>query len=96
MYVKQPAVYILANQSGNCLYIGVTSDLKARVWQHKNGSVGGFSKRYNIDCLVYYELFLDITDAIDREKQLKKWKRKWKENLIAKTNRCWVDLYDSL
>ncbi|CAM2846955.1 GIY-YIG nuclease family protein [Vibrio neptunius] len=94
--MKQPAVYILTNQSCSCLYIGVTSNLKARVWQHKNGRVGGFSKRYNIDCLVYYELFLDITDAIYREKQLKKWKRKWKERLINETNRRWADLYDFL
>lgn len=94
--MKQPAVYILANQSGSCLYIGVTSNLKARVWQHKNGSVEGFSKRYNINCLVYYELHLDITNAIYREKQLKKWKREWKDNLIAETNSRWIDLYDSL
>ncbi|MDN3700111.1 GIY-YIG nuclease family protein [Vibrio artabrorum] len=94
MDVKQPAIYILANPSGSCLYIGVTSNLKARIWQHKNGSVDGFSKRYNIDRLVYFELYLDITDAIKREKQLKKWKREWKENLIAETNRSWSDLYD--
>ncbi|WCP67830.1 GIY-YIG nuclease family protein [Vibrio tubiashii] len=94
--MKQPAVYIMANQSGSCLYIGVTSNLKARVWQHKNGSVDGFSKRYNINRLVHYELYLDIKDAIVREKQMKKWKREWKERLINETNRRWADLYDFL
>ncbi|MEZ8099845.1 GIY-YIG nuclease family protein [Vibrio bivalvicida] len=94
--MKQPAIFILANQSGSCLYIGVTSNLKARVWQHKNGSVDGFNKRYNIDRLVHYELYLDIKDAIVREKQMKKWKREWKGRLINETNGHWGDLYDSL
>ena len=82
----QPAVYILASQSNGTLYIGVTGNLVQRIWQHKNDLVEGFTKRYSIHLLVYYELHADINSAIIREKQLKKWNRGWKLGLIEQTN----------
>jgi len=82
----QPAVYILASQRNGTLYIGVTGNLVQRIWQHKNDLVEGFTKRYSIHLLVYYELHADINSAIIREKQLKKWNRGWKLGLIEQTN----------
>ena len=93
--MKQYCVYIMTNNS-RTLYIGVTSKLKDRVWQHKNKLVEGFTKKYNIDKLVYYEQTQDIYSAIAREKQLKGWTRKKKINLIEKENPDWLDLYDEL
>jgi putative endonuclease len=93
---KQPAVYILASRSNGTLYIGVTSGLKGRVWQHKNDLADGFTKKYRIHRLVYFELHGDMYSAITREKQLKKWNRAWKIALIEKTNPEWRDLYDEL
>ena len=92
--IRQPAVYILASARNGTIYIGVTSDLVKRVWEHKNNLVEGFSKRYNVHHLVWYELHEDVASAIEREKRLKEWKRAWKLNLIEKSNSKWNDLYD--
>jgi len=95
-YNKYYYVYILASKRNGTLYIGVTNDLKKRVYEHKNKLADGFTKKYNIDTLVYYEETDDICGAIEREKQLKKWNRKWKINLIEKENLAWKDLYDEI
>ena len=81
---QQPAVYILASKPKGTLYIGVTSDLTKRVWEHKNDLVDDFTKQYRVHRLVYYELHADMLSAITREKQLKKWNRAWKIELIEK------------
>jgi putative endonuclease len=94
--VKQPCVYILASQPYGTLYIGVTSDLVARLWQHRNGQVKGFTKRYGVHRLVRFELFATMHDGITREKQLKRWHRQWKINLIETENPHWIDLAPSL
>ena len=94
--MKQPAVYILASQRNGTLYIGVTSDLVQRVWQHKNDVVEGFTKEYGVYLLVWYELHEDMESAIIREKRLKKWNRAWKLRLIEEMNPDWNDLYDSI
>ncbi len=93
---KQPTVYILASRQNGTLYIGVTSDLKKRSWEHKNDLVDGFTKRYGVHRLVYYELHQDMVSAITREKQMKKWDRAWKLELIEKLNPGWTDLWDEL
>ena len=90
---KQPAVYILASKRNGTLYIGVTSGLVKRIWEHKNGVVEGFTKRYNVHQLVWYELHESMKSAINREKRLKEWKRKWKLKLIESSNPNWQDLY---
>ncbi len=89
-------VYILASKRNGVLYIGVTSNLLERVDQHKRGIYDGFTKKYSINKLVYYETFENINDAIAREKQLKKFNRKWKIELIEKENPTWRDIYDDL
>ena len=89
---RQPCVYILASQPYGTLYIGVTSDLIARLWQHRGGSVEGFTSRYKVHRLVRFELFGDMERAIAREKQLKRWHRQWKINLIESENADWHDL----
>ncbi|MEL6874533.1 MAG: GIY-YIG nuclease family protein [Pseudomonadota bacterium] len=89
---KQPCIYILASKAYGTLYIGVTSDLIARLHQHRNGTFGGFSKRYSVLRLVRFELFDDMAAANAREKQLKNWRRQWKINLIESENPQWVDL----
>ncbi len=94
--VKQPCVYILANQRNGTLYIGVTSDLVKRIWNHRNNSAEGFSKRYGVHLLVYYELLTDMPTAIAREKQLKKWNRAWKIALIESRNPEWHDLWNEI
>ena len=94
--MKQPAVYILASQRNGTLYIGVTSNLVQRIWQHKNNEVEGFTKKYHVHFLVYFELHEDMNEAIRREKQLKKWNREWKLRLIEKDNPDWKDLYDDI
>ena len=91
--MKMPCVYILTNKRNGTLYIGVTSDLPQRIWQHKNGFVDSFSKKNNLDKLVYYEVHDDMSFAITREKQLKKWNRKWKLRIIEDLNPLWQDLY---
>ncbi len=93
---KQPAVYILASKRNGTLYIGVTSDLIKRIWEHKNNFVEGFSSRYAVHQLVWYELHEDMESAIQREKRLKEWKRSWKIDLIEKTNAEWKDLYHTI
>ena len=93
---KQPAVYILASQRNGTLYIGVTSDLVQRIWQHRNDCVDGFSKRYQIHFLVHFELHESMVEAISREKQLKKWNRAWKIALIEANNPEWNDLWETL
>ena len=90
---KYSYIYILASQRNGTLYVGITSDLLKRVWQHKNKVFGGFTEKYGVDKLVYYEIYENISDAINREKKLKKWDRKWKINLIEKDNPNWLDLY---
>jgi len=92
----QPAIYILSNKFNGTLYVGVTSNLIQRVWQHKTKVVEGFTAKYNLEMLVYYELHCDINAAILREKQLKKWRRQWKLNLINKSNPNWIDLWGSI
>lgn len=93
---KQYYVYILASKRNGTLYIGVTSDLIKRVYEHKEKLVEGFTKRYNIYQLVYFEVAGDVDGAIKREKQLKKWNRAWKIELIEKGNPKWRDLYNDL
>jgi len=93
---RQPAVYILASKQNGTLYIGVTSDLVERVWQHRNDMAKGFSKKYAVHKLVYYELHADMLSAITREKQLKKWNRAWKLELIEQKNPEWNDLWDEI
>ena len=94
--MKQPCVYILASQPYGTFYIGVTSDLIARLWQHRNGQVKGFTSRYGVYMLVRFELFGTMHDAISREKQLKRWHRPWKINLIETENPQWIDLAPSI
>ena len=91
--MKQPCIYILASSRRGTLYIGVTSDLVKRVYEHKQDLVEGFTKRYRVHMLVYYEFFEDMSGAIAREKQLKKWHRAWKIELIERMNPEWRDLY---
>ena len=85
-------VYILASRKNGTLYIGVTSNLPQRIWQHKESQADGFTKKYNVKTLVWYEQHEEAIAAITREKQLKKWKRAWKINLIEKSNPEWKDL----
>jgi putative endonuclease len=94
--MKQPAVYILASRRNGTLYIGVTSDLIRRIWEHKNDLVEGFTRKYEVHTVVYYELHGDMETAISREKQLKKWNRVWKLRLIEEMNPNWTDLFESL
>lgn len=89
---RQYYVYILTNKSNNVLYIGVTNDLIRRIFEHKNKLVEGFTKKYNLQKLVYYEATSNIESAINREKQLKNWHRDWKINLINQFNPDWKDL----
>jgi putative endonuclease len=93
---KSSHVYILAREPYGTLYVGVTSDLIKRVWQHREGSVSGFTKDYDTKRLVWYEAHVDIMQAITREKQIKKWRRDWKVNLIQQMNADWRDLYDDI
>jgi putative endonuclease len=96
MLFKQGHVYIMSNSFRSTFYIGVTADLEARVWQHINGEGSAFVKKYNLHDLIYYEYFERITDAIDREKQLKRWHRDWKINLIKSINPRMEDLKHQL
>ena len=89
-------VYMLASKRNGTLYIGVTNNLLKRVHQYKNDITEGFTRKYNVHSLVYYEVFNRIQDAITREKQMKKWKRQWKMELIEKSNPNWEDLFESL
>lgn len=89
---KQYCVYILASKKYGTLYIGVTSNLATRIYKHKENLMDGFTKKYHIHQLVYYEIYDDVFHAITREKQLKKWKRQWKINLIESKNPQWINL----
>jgi len=94
--MKRPCVYILASKRNGTLYIGVTSDVLRRVWEHKTGVVEGFSRKYNVHRLVYVEFHETMPDAIAREKRLKKWRRAWKINLIEQGNEEWRDIFEEL
>jgi len=94
--LKQYYIYILASKKNGTLYIGMTNDLMRRVFEHKNDIVEGFTKKYQIHDLIYWESTESVQSAIKREKQLKKWNREWKINLIEKENPFWFDLYESL
>ncbi|WP_373989669.1 GIY-YIG nuclease family protein [Duganella sp. BuS-21] len=93
---KLSYVYILASEMYGTLYTGVTSDLIKRVWQHREGLVDGFTKQYGVKQLVWFEQHTDIYAAITREKQIKKWRRDWKVELIQKTNPLWRDLFKDI
>ncbi|MDX9913650.1 MAG: GIY-YIG nuclease family protein [Candidatus Moranbacteria bacterium] len=90
--MKSYYVYILTNKKDGVLYIGVTNNLERRIYEHKNKKIKGFTEKYNLDRLVFYEDNSDVAFAIQREKQLKKWNRKWKINLIEKNSPNWNDL----
>jgi putative endonuclease len=92
---KSYYVYIIASSSGT-LYIGITNNLMRRIYEHKNGLIEGFSKKYSCHKLIYYEIYGDVNLAIAREKQLKGWRREKKENIIKKFNPHWKDLYDEM
>lgn len=87
-------VYILTTRKNTVLYTGITSDIMRRVWEHREGIVKGFTQKYNVKKLVYYEVFDDVNEAIHREKCIKRWKRDWKIELINKMNSEWNDLYE--
>lgn len=94
--MKQPCVYILASRRNGTLYIGVTSNLLGRVWQHREEVMDGFTSRYGVHRLVHFEVHATMEDAILRETQMKKWRRAWKIELIEKTNPEWRDLFDEV
>jgi len=94
--MKQPAVYIIASKRNGTLYIGVTSDLPKRIHEHREGLIPGFTKQHAVHLLVYFEAHDDMPAAIQREKQLKAWKRAWKIRLIEEANPHWSDLYETL
>ena len=96
MTSKQPCVYMLASRRNGTLYVGVTSDLIKRIWEHKNDLVEGFSKQYGVHSLVWFEQHESMMSAIQREKAIKEWKRQWKLELIEKGNPDWHDLYEHL
>ena len=89
-------VYMITNLNNKVLYIGVTNNLKRRIYEHKKGEINGFTKKYNVYKLVYFEHFTNIEYAIKREKQLKKWKRLWKNELVESKNPKWTNLYDKI
>ena len=91
-----PCTYIMASKPNGTLYVGVTSNLVQRVYQHKNNLVDGFTQKYSVHELVYFELHGDMNAAITREKQIKKWNRQWKVNLIQNQNPKWLDLWASI
>lgn len=94
--MKHYYIYILCNKYNDVFYIGVTNDLVRRIYEHKNNLIAGFSKKYKLHKLVYYEVFEDINDAIKREKQLKNWHKDWKLNLIQSINPALIDLEETL
>lgn len=94
--MSKPCVYMLASSRNGTLYIGVTSNLVRRVWQHKNDLVEGFTQRYGVHMLVWYEVHETMRSAVGRERALKEWDRVWKLRLIEESNPKWEDLYESL
>jgi putative endonuclease len=93
MREKEPCVYILASRERGTLYVGVTSHLAKRVWEHKIDAISGFTQRYSVDRLVWFERHSSMYAAITREKQIKNWRRAWKLGLIEASNPDWLDLY---
>ncbi len=93
---RQPCVYLLASKRNGTLYTGVTSALLKRVWEHKNNVVEGFTRKYGVHTLVWYEVHETMESAIQREKRIKNWKRAWKINVIEEMNPQWRDLYSDL
>lgn len=93
---RRPCVYILSSKRNGTLYVGVTSDLVKRVYEHRNDLADGFTKKYRVHDLVYFEMHEEMNAAITREKQIKKWNRSWKVELIEKSNPEWKDLYESI
>ena len=93
---KQFYVYILASKRNGTLYTGVTSNLIQRVWQHKHDVIQGFTRKYNVKTLVYYEVHENAESALTREKKIKRWRRAWKLGLIEKSNPEWRDLYEDI
>jgi len=89
-------IYIVASQRNGTLYIGKTNDLKRRIYEHKNKLLDGFTAKYDVSHLVYYEMYEDYWEAANRERRMKRWKREWKLNLIEKDNPQWKDLYDQI
>lgn len=89
-------IYIITNETNSVLYIGVTTDLPKRIYEHRNKLVDGFSAKYHLYKLIYFEVFDNIESALNREKQLKRWHREWKNNLISTNNPKWNDLYDEI
>ena len=94
--MKTMYVYIMSNQQNGTLYVGVTNNLVRRVYEHKHKLLGGFTSKYNLDKLVYYEIYDDELTAISREKRLKKYNRNWKKDLIESVNPMWHDLYSEI
>lgn len=94
--MKRYFVYVMASKRNGTLYVGVTNDIARRVYEHRTGQVDGFTTRYDVKTLVYYELHRDVETAIAREKTMKKWPRKWKLNAIEEMNPTWADLYETL
>jgi putative endonuclease len=95
-FERRPSVYIVAGRRNGTLYIGVTSDLIKRIWAHRSDAVEGFTKRYGVHTLVYFEMHDSMREAIAREKALKEWKRAWKIRLIEESNPTWRDLYPEI
>jgi len=95
-HTKQPCVYILANKRNGTLYVGVTSDMMKRGWEHRQGVEEGFTRKYGVQILVHYEVCENMLSAISREKQLKKWNRAWKLRLIEERNPAWRDLWQDI
>ncbi len=93
---RRYSVYIMASRRNGTLYIGVTNNLSVRAYQHRNGAGSVFTAKYAVSMLVWYEHYADVREAIAREKQLKKWERRWKLELIESFNPTWVDLYETL
>ncbi len=96
MRERIPCVYLLASQRNGTLYVGVTSNLPGRIWQHKHNQADGFTQRYHTHTLVWYEVHENMESAIMREKAIKEWKRKWKLDLIESMNPTWRDLYPDI
>jgi putative endonuclease len=94
--MNQSYIYILSSKRNGTLYVGVTSDLIKRIYEHKQDLINGFTKQYQVHMLVYYEVHNDMVEAITREKQIKKWNRQWKLRLVEEMNPDWNDLYDEI
>ncbi|QMV46375.1 GIY-YIG nuclease family protein [Wolbachia pipientis] len=94
--MKSYYVYILTSKHNKALCIGITSNLTKRIWEHKNKVISGFTSKYNVQKLVYFEVFQDVGSALNRGKLLKSWKREWKIDLVERENPNWADLYDEI